>query len=65
MTISIVRNEFAPQFDHPTYAEVTINEYIQIGDSIYDVNATDPDSKNPYSANVSRNIYCLGLQVAY
>ena len=60
-----MRNEFAPQFDHPTYAEVTINEYIQIGDSIYDVNATDPDSKNPYSANVSRNIYCLGLQVAY
>ena len=53
VTVDIIRNQFEPVFEHPTFVRVSISEYIQIGTVIYDVNATDPDSAVPESRNVS------------
>lgn len=42
VNITISRNEFAPQFDSPTY-QASIMENFPLGDSILQVHATDQD----------------------
>ena len=53
VSVTIVRNQYAPIFLHPTVGYATVSEYEQIGSRIFDVNATDPDSEVPESEGVS------------
>ena len=51
--VTIVRNQFRPEFSHPDFVTVSVNEYSPIRSTIYDVNATDADFDVPESRNVS------------